>query len=74
MFLSTSTTGTPSPQIPAPPPFSGLGHALEAVETIARDMRPQWDIRIDCEVIDMLPLPAHGYALQLCLGREIRGR
>lgn len=74
MFLSTSTTGSPSPQAAAPSPFSGLGHALEAVEIIARDMRPHWDSHIESVVIDTQPLPAHGYGLQLRLSREIRGR
>lgn len=74
MFLSTGTTGSLSPQATAPPPFSGLGHALDAVEIIAQAMRPHWDSHIQSEVIDRQPIPAHGYGLQLRLSREIRGR
>lgn len=74
MFLSTSTTGSPSPQAAAPPPFSGLGHALEAVAVIALDMCPRWDLHVEPDTIDTLPLPSHGYGLLLFLSREIRGR
>ncbi|WP_285905322.1 hypothetical protein [Pseudodesulfovibrio pelocollis] len=74
MFLSTGTTDASSLHTAAPPPFSGLGHALEAAEVIALAMRPHWDVHDQPEAIPIPPPKAHGYGLLLALSREIRGR
>lgn len=71
--MAVSTRNTPSPDFGAAClPFSGLGHATEAVEAAAECMRP----RRETASAGVRPVQRYagpsGYALQCRLGRETR--
>ena len=71
--MSVSTRNTPSSMPDAAcTPFSGLGHAMESVEAVARCLCPRWEEAC----VSARPRPGfakgYGYTLQCRLGRETR--